>query len=834
MKQFSIAILFCLFCINYTNSWCQVYVSPSGSDTASGTVSAPFATVARAFRKVRDLRRLQDPSVKNGAKIILQNGVYTLLEPITLKPEDSGNPVSPTIVEAATGTYPIISGGQRIEGWHKVTSSIKGLPEKAVGKVWEASLPASNIRLSNFRQIWVNGTKAIRARSNTNRILHWNKKDGSCWIPTPKISGLKNVEGLEFFIQQWWEIANLRVKKYEVRGDSTLLRFYEPESAIQNEHPWPAPWISKETGNSAFYLTNSICMLDEPGEWFLDISSRKVYYWPRPTENLAVAEVIAPYLETLVKIEGTIENPVSNISFRDISFQHTGWLRPSNAGHVPHQLGMYMLEAYRLKPPGTASNPTLDNQAWVGRPAAAFSVAYAQQIKIERCSFKHLAMTGVDFKKGTGNSIVRGNLFRDIGGTAIQAGQFSDEATEVHIPYNPSNEKEIAARLEISNNLITNVTNEDWGTAGIAAGYVRDISIHHNEISEVNYSGISLGWGWTAKANAMKNNRVFANKVHHYAKQLYDAAGIYVQSAQPGTVIEKNYIDSIYKAPYAHLPSHWFYLYTDEGAAYMTVKNNWTPSAKFLQNANGAECKWDNNGPQVSDSIKTGAGIQSTYQFLLQHKIAPDTGFTINRDQPVIVEIITDSANPVDLVQLKSILQKNKLTEDALYQWKNHIVIFDKVQDVFSLQEKLRSSFPKATVKTYNDLFYQFDRKQCPDKGSQTNWKHILLTANLVADKKLQNEYLQFHATQFQKWPEVSAGFCNASFQQLLLFRNERQLMLVISVPADETLDHLNPKTTENNPRVNEWNKLMKKYQEGIKGAGKGEAWVFLEKMNTK
>ena len=118
------------------------------------------------------------------------------------------------------------------------------------------------------------------------------------------------------FIHQWWAIAILRIKKMEVQGDSAKLFFHQPESKIQSEHPWPAPWISKETGNSAFYLTNAIQFLDEPGEWYLDIANRKLYYWPRNNENLLTATVIAPSLETLVRIQGTIDHPVSNIYFQ--------------------------------------------------------------------------------------------------------------------------------------------------------------------------------------------------------------------------------------------------------------------------------------------------------------------------------------------------------------------------------------------------------------------------------------------------------------------------------------------------------------------------------------
>ena len=55
--------------------------------------------------------------------------------------------------------------------------------------------------------------------------------------------------------------------------------------------------------------------------------------------------------------------------------------------------------------------------------------------------------------------------------------------------------------------------------------------------------------------------------------------------------------------------------------------------------------------------------------------------------------------------------------------------------------------------------------------------------------------------------------------------------MLIISIPKGKKLDDLNPKTTENNPRVDEWNSMMKKYQEGIEGSKPDEVWVFFKPM---
>ena len=123
---------------------------------------------------------------------------------------------------------------------------------------------------------------------------------------------------------------------------------------------------------------------------------------------------------------------------------------------------------------------------------------------------------------------------------------------------------------------------------------------------------------------------------------------------------------------------------------------------------------------------------------------------------------------------------------------------------------------------------YQFSKYEHCKQTPAAEWEHTLLTCNLVDNVKLQQEYMDYHSTQFEKWPEVSQGFCNADFQQLQVFRNGRQLLLVISIPKGKTLAELNPKTTENNPRVNDWNTLMKKYQTGIEGTKADEVWVEL------
>ncbi|RKD19606.1 hypothetical protein BCY91_13515 [Pelobium manganitolerans] len=807
----------------------KIYVSTTGSDLAEGTQSQPLASLNMALRKARELRRLQDKNIKNGIYIILKDGNYRLEEAVFIRPEDSGTAESPTVVQAENTGKAILNGGVNIKNWKKA-GAINGLKP---GTVWVADAATKAGEILNYRQLWVNGQKAVRAKSTSGsemeRILSWDKKEQTCWIPF-KDKSVKFEPGMEMFIQQWWAIANLRIKKMDIQGDSAKLFFEQPESRIQSEHPWPAPWISKKTGNSPFQLNNALCLLNEPGEWYLDRQKGKIYYYPRAGEQMNQAQVVAPVLENLLQITGTIDGPVQHIRIEGLAFQYSNWLRPSQQGHVPLQAGMYLLDAYKLKIPGTPDKAGLENQAWIGRPQSAVSVNYTNNITFEGCNFQHLSSTGLDLHRGTNNNTIKGNLFKDIGGSGINIGIFSDEAVETHLPYQPKDVRELCQNELITDNLITDVTNEDWGTVGISAGFVKNITIAHNEISDVSYTGIGLGWGWTKSINAMSNNKVLANKIHHYGKHLYDVAAIYTLSAQPGSLIADNYIDSIYLNPYAHDPFHWFYLYTDEGSSYFTVKNNWVPAEKFLQNANGPGNVWTNNSAFVNDSVKANAGIRKPFQYLVKERFVDRTWPLQEVPHFAAVELL---GADLDVAKIKSIAIANGVIEPQFYQWKNHLVLYGKLNRIQSLEKDLAEAFPAVKMKTYSRSVYNFQRNiNCKDAVVAPEWEHVLLTANLVDDEKMQSEYLEYHRTQFEKWPEVAQGFCNADFQQLQVFKNGRQLLLVISIPKGKTLDELNPKTTENNPRVDDWNKIMSQYQTGIEGTKPGESWVFLKKLD--
>jgi L-rhamnose mutarotase len=209
---------------------------------------------------------------------------------------------------------------------------------------------------------------------------------------------------------------------------------------------------------------------------------------------------------------------------------------------------------------------------------------------------------------------------------------------------------------------------------------------------------------------------------------------------------------------------------------------------------------------------------------------------SVKLKKPLVIEIIVPNDSVFNSEPLFDLAKGFALDINDITQWKNHIAIYADISNPEDLLKRIKSAYPNPedTIRIFDAPFYTFNRKRCADTISSKKWQNILLSASLVNDPKLQQEYLNYHATQFQKWPEVSNGFCNANFQQLLVFKNGRQLMLIISIPKGESLDKLNPKTTENNPRVDEWNKLMKKYQEGLPGTKPGEVWVFFKPLKNQ
>ena len=367
------------------------------------------------------------------------------------------------------------------------------------------------------------------------RMIDFNTTDRTITIPTPPEDVL-TTKNLEMVVHQRWAIAILRVASMDVQGDKTVVSFMEPESRLEFEHPWPQPVIGGEKGNSSFLL--------------------------RTTEQ-------RDGIEQLIIIDGA-----NYVHFEGMTFDKTCWNRPLHKGHVTLQGGFPLVDAYKLKEhEGLPWDANLENQAWIERPVSAVTVRNAHHIEFNSVLFQNLAATALDFVDNISDCEVQGCTFGNIGGTAIMGGSFAESPMEVHRPYQHLAER--CQRLTIEQNFIVDATTEDWGAVGIALGYVRHCTVSRNYVSRVNYSGICVGWGWTSHDTGMEHNRIVDNKVSYYARQLYDAGGIYTLSNQPGSSICNNEISQPFPAPYA-TNDRGFTIYLDAHTDGFTITGNTT------------------------------------------------------------------------------------------------------------------------------------------------------------------------------------------------------------------------------------------------------------------
>ena len=445
----------------------------------------------------------------------------------------------------------LIHSGQAVTNWQPTTDD----PE-----VYQAELADAR-----FRQLYVDGQRAVRARyPNQGEFLEsvgWDYEDRQLVVlgkhpvltegsPTDG-SPAKVIPGLEMLLLQSWAESYLRVRDISTYGLGYLkysrVGFAEEEAEILFNRPYPTHGPTHR-----LYFENARALLDAEREWYHDEADGILYYQPAAGVDMSQVRVTYPTLDTLLIVQGTPNQPVTNLRFENLSFAYSNWTYASEHGYLNGQAGQHN---HRAEP---------NNDQYVYRPPAAVYVANAERVAFVRNKFRHLGSTGLDLHYGTRHCAVVGNTFSDIAGSGVALAKFTqDPSAEYHLPYNPSDTSEICYADTIANNLIERVANYYFGCVGVAAGYPSHAQITHNTIRDLPYSGISVGYGWTDQPNAMANNFIAYNDVSDAVKLLNDGAAIYALSYQPGTRLYRNHLHDM-SPPLARWQKIKYAIYCDE------------------------------------------------------------------------------------------------------------------------------------------------------------------------------------------------------------------------------------------------------------------------------
>jgi len=138
-------------------------------------------------------------------------------------------------------------------------------------------------------------------------------------------------------------------------------------------------------------------------------------------------------------------------------------------------------------------------------------------------------------------------------------------------PWWKSGPGEVSRGNQVSHSLIENCGKQFHGAVGIWCGLVAGTVIEHNEITDLPYTGVSVGWMWTPEPTPCRENTIHANHIYHILTVLSDGGGIYSLGLQPGSRITHNLIHDV-QINAGRAESNGMFL--DEGTKELLIENN--------------------------------------------------------------------------------------------------------------------------------------------------------------------------------------------------------------------------------------------------------------------
>lgn len=512
----------------------DLVVAPDGTETASGTTASPLSLI-RAKEKLKALKDTLAEGER--VRVYLRGGRYELNEKLCFTADDL-----PNVTYLAYDKEEVVfSGAKAISGFSEET--VNGV------RVFTKNL-ISGIDPTGFKSLF-SETETLRTPRYPESGYFTPKKldtkndlfteDNSPWDltvgqrsffadPGDLKVDLTNVEDVQIRILHYWkdELATLT----EFDRSTGKIAFSRPASM-------------KIRTFDRYYFENVFEAMNEPGEWYLNNKTNKLYYVPKQGERADTLTLYASCLEQLMDISG-----VDGICFEGIRFTQTDWNMPD-----PKNV---------LEPDSWNVIYDVDTSQAAYTVLGVVTVRYADGVSFGNCEFVNLGATGVKFMDGAKGGNVENCLFRNIAATGVYIGG----------PNRPSDDAACVKNVTVRNCNISAYGRKFYNAIGIHLTFCDGAVLENNEISDGYYTGISVGWVWGYGYHLTNNIKIRDNLIYNIGQGwLSDMGGIYMLGVQPGTEITGNVIHNVAADPGEGGYGGWG-IYLDEGSSRMLIEKN--------------------------------------------------------------------------------------------------------------------------------------------------------------------------------------------------------------------------------------------------------------------
>ena len=519
----------------------DIYVSPKGNNQSPGTRDKPIQSLVLAKQRAYDL-------LKSGqhekVTVWLADGIHPIAEPLLFQPFESSIPNASLTFKSMQGTKPVISGGLKISNWSKRQDGF-----------WQCKLSNIAPGVQSVRELFVNGKRASRARFPNQDFLRVKKagddKRTNFYFEKGDFPLPSKSSNVELVFLHDWSITRIGVKEIKAEADQLIavdnIGAQSPSFfTIDNWEPHPR-----------YFLENALEFIDSDFEWvFLPETKEIVISLPKNTDP-SKFNIVIPVSAGLISMVGKEDKPIKNIQFEGITFQFAKWDIPTS-GYCGIQATFY-------------DRRKEDNNEWNWNviPAAVTAI-WGDRLVFSNCIFKNLGGTGLWLGMGCRNSMVSNSIFDDISGNGIMIGEGQDRQKNGVNWYKTAPEQ-VAFGNTIQNSKITHCGSQYFCAVGIWAGLTSNTSIKNNEICNLPYTGISIGWMWSTEPTPCQENIIDGNHIHHIMNTLSDGGGIYMLGLQPRSKLLNNHIHDVKKNA-GSAESNGMFL--DEGITDVRVENN--------------------------------------------------------------------------------------------------------------------------------------------------------------------------------------------------------------------------------------------------------------------